>query len=73
MATRFDSFTRAECNILAASLAVYRDSALSQTSGLVNGAAPSRDNLLSELQGATNWAGKHIDLLPGGKLHPSRE
>ncbi len=64
MATRFDAFTASEVNILVASLVVFRDSALAQSfyPALVNGPAPSRDNLLSEIQGATNYSGRHIDL-----------
>ena len=72
MATRFDSFTRDECSILGSSLSVYRDSYLALTRGLVNGAAPSRDALLVELQGATNWAGKSIDVEAVGK-NPRRQ
>ena len=63
MATRFDSFTAPECMILAGSLAVFRDSYLAeQQPKLVNGPAPSRDALLTELTGATNYPGKTPDV-----------
>lgn len=64
MATRFDSFTAPEINILVASLAVFRDSVWAQMNApkFVNGAAPSRDNLLTEIQSATNYQGRHQDL-----------
>lgn len=67
MATRFDAFNASECNIIAASLAVYRDSywALMKP-GSVNGGAPSRDALLTEIQGASNWPGKHVDVIAVG-------
>ena len=69
MATRFDSFTAVECMILAGSLAVFRDSYLaSQQPKLINGPAPSRDNLLSELTGATNYPGKTPDVENMGKI-----
>lgn len=68
MATRFDSFTNAECAILAGALAVFRDSDLAaQHPAYINGAAPSRDNLLAELTGATNYPGKTADVPASGK------
>ena len=71
MATRFDSFSAVECGILAGSLAVYRDSYSAAIYGRVNGVAPSRDALLTELAGATNWPGKHADT--GVNLHPGKQ
>jgi len=69
MATRFDAFSAVECSILASALAVFRDSYLaSQQPKLVNGPAPSRDNLLAELSGAANYAGKTPDVESSGKL-----
>jgi hypothetical protein len=69
MATRFDSFTLTECMILSGALAVFRDSylALNQPK-LINGPAPSRDALLTELSGATNYPGKTPDIETGGKI-----
>lgn len=68
MATRFDAFTNTECSILAGALAVFRNSDLAaQQPKLVNGPAPSRDNLLTELTGATNYPGKTPDVPPTGK------
>jgi hypothetical protein len=68
MATRFDSFTAVECAILAGSLAVFRDSYLAGLQPkLVNGTAPSRDALLAELIGATNYPGKTPDIESSGK------
>jgi hypothetical protein len=69
MATRFDSFTAVECMIIAGSLAVFRNSYLAgQMPKLVNGVAPSRDALLTELSGATNYPGKTPDVENGGKI-----
>lgn len=75
MATRFDAFTNAECTILAGALAVFRDSDLAAAHpNLVNGPAPSRDNLLTELTGATNYLGKTPDVPPVGKTdRPGRQ
>ena len=84
MATRFDTFTKDECNILAACMTVYRDSywallfpkgwplKIGSLERTTNGAAPSRDALLTELQGSTNWPGKHVDV-DQAKSNPKRQ